>query len=137
MNSMFQACHELEYLDFTNFDTSNVTDMSYMFNECHKLKEIKGINKFITNKVTAMNSMFQECNELEYLDLSNFNTSNVTDMQNMFYQCNNLRHLNLSNFSINCNTQHMFDFENKNKCKLITNNKNLLNLFNPFISFNL
>ena len=40
--------------------------MSFMFNNCHKLKEIKGINKFITNKVTAMNSMFQSCHELEY-----------------------------------------------------------------------
>ena len=52
MNSMFQACYELEYLDLSNFDTSNVNDMQKMFNECHKLKEIKGINKFITNKVT-------------------------------------------------------------------------------------
>ena len=56
MNTMFAVCKELEYLDLTNFDTSNVTDMSFMFNECKKLKEIKGINKFITNKVTNMNS---------------------------------------------------------------------------------
>ena len=48
-----------------------------MFNECHKLKQIKGINKFNTNIVTNMRVMFQECYELEYLDLSNFNTSNV------------------------------------------------------------
>ena len=56
-----------------------------MFNECHKLKEIKGINKFNTNKVTDMNTMFQLCKELEYLDLSNFDTSKVTDMSWMFY----------------------------------------------------
>ena len=63
---MFQQCNELENLDLSNFDTSNVTDMGWMFNECHKLKEIKGINKFNTNKVTNMKAMFQECNELEY-----------------------------------------------------------------------
>ena len=74
MNSMFQECYELEYLDLTNFNTANVTNMKCMFNECHKLKEIKGINKFNTDKVTNMNSMFQECNELENLDLSNFDT---------------------------------------------------------------
>ena len=59
----------------------NVTDMSWMFNQCHKLKEIKGINNFNTIKVKNINSMFQRCNELEYLDLSNFNTFNVTDME--------------------------------------------------------
>ena len=74
MNAVFQACYELEYLDLSNFNTSNVTDMSWMFNECYKLKEIKGIHKFITNKVTNMQSMFQKCYELEYLDLSNFDT---------------------------------------------------------------
>ena len=36
---MFQECNELEYLDLFNFDTSNVTDMSYMFNKCNKLKK--------------------------------------------------------------------------------------------------
>ena len=48
---MFQLCNELEYLDLSNFNTSNVTDMEGMFNECHKLKEKKVgvINKMITN----------------------------------------------------------------------------------------
>ena len=49
MISMFQECYELEYLDLTNFNTSNVTDMSRMFFGCNKLKAIKGINKFISN----------------------------------------------------------------------------------------
>ena len=43
MNSMFQGCLELEYLDLSKFNTSKVKDMGWMFNECHKLKEIKGI----------------------------------------------------------------------------------------------
>ena len=58
MNSMFGKCNNLEYLDLSNFDTSKVNNMEYMFNKCHKLKEIKGINKFNTNEVTNMNSMF-------------------------------------------------------------------------------
>ena len=76
---MFQECNELEYLDLSNFNTINVTDMSYLFNKCHKLKKIKGINNFNTINVTDMSGMFQACNELEYLDLSNFNTFNVND----------------------------------------------------------
>ena len=51
-----------------------------MFNECNKLKEIKGLNKFNTSKVTSMSGMFQECNELENIDLTNFDADNVTNM---------------------------------------------------------
>ena len=64
---MFENCNEIEYLDLSNFNTENVTDMSGMFNDCNKLKEIKGINKFNTNKVTVMNTMFQACNVIEYI----------------------------------------------------------------------
>ena len=88
---MFQECNELEYLDLTNFNTFNVTDMGWMFTRCYKLKKIKGINNFNTSNVTKMKWMFQGCKELEYLDLSNFNTSNVDDMGKMFRQCTKLK----------------------------------------------
>ena len=91
MRIMFQECNELKYLDLSNFNTSNVNNMEWMFNECFKLKEIKGINKFNTNKVTKMKAMFQNCIELEYLDLYNFNTSNVIDMGWMFNGCLKLK----------------------------------------------
>ena len=129
MSGLFNECFELEYLDLSNFNTANVTDMECMFNGCTKLKEIIGINKFITNKVTAMNGMFQQCNELEYLDLSNFNTANVTDMSFMFNKCHKLKYLNVSNFLINCETKNMFKF-NKKECKLIANNQKLIQLYN-------
>ena len=64
MKAMFQECHELGYLDLTNFDTHNVTDMGWMFNKCHILKYIKGISNFKTSKVTYMNAMFQECKKI-------------------------------------------------------------------------
>ena len=97
---MFQKCNELEYLDLSNFDTSSVTDMGFMFNKCHKLKEIKGINNFNTFNVTNMKAMFNECNELEYLDLSNFDTSSVTDMEAMFNECHKLKEIKgINNFN--------------------------------------
>ena len=101
MSYMFWECKELEYLDLSNFDTSNVIDMGWMFYKCHKLKEIKGINNFNTSKVTRMNSMFEGCNELENLDLSNFNTSNVWSMERMFYGCSKLKQIiGINNFDI-------------------------------------
>ena len=101
-----------------------------ILHECHKLKEIKGINKFKTNKVTNMYAMFNECLVLEYLDLSNFDTSNVTNMVGMFNSCNKLKYLNLLNFTINCDTELMLNFENNKNCQFITNNKDLLELYN-------
>ena len=64
-----------------------------MFNECHELKEINGINKFNTSKVSTLNIMFQECNKLKNLDL-NFDTSQVTDMGGMFNKCQKLEEIN-------------------------------------------
>ena len=93
MNQMFQQFNELVYIDLSNFNTANVTNMSYMFNHCHKLKEIKGINKFNTNKVTDISGMFQQCNELEYLDLTNFDISNVNKMNHMFNECHKLKEI--------------------------------------------
>ena len=84
MYAFFELCSNITSLDFSYFDTSNITDMALMLSQCKRLKEIKGLNKFITNKVTDMKGMFQDCEEIEYLDLSNFDTSNVNDMSCMF-----------------------------------------------------
>ena len=79
----FENCINLYSIDFTNFDTSNITNMEGMFSHCHQLKELKGINNFKTSKVKNMRGMFNECNNLINLDL-NFDTSNVIDMECMF-----------------------------------------------------
>ena len=62
---MFGRCYELEYLDLSNFDTSNVTNMISMFVECNKLKEIKGLNKFNTKNVIDISGMFAGCSSLK------------------------------------------------------------------------
>ena len=84
MNGMFGECCKLDFLDLSNFDTSNVRNMLKMFALCHNLKEIRGINNFITINVKDMSLMFAFCHKLEYLDLSNFNTKNVVNMFKMF-----------------------------------------------------
>ena len=129
MEGMFNYCKELEYLDLSDFDTSNATSMKNMFSKCYKLKEIKGINKFITKKVNDLSSMFNQCRTIERLDLSSFEISNVKDMSNMFSECNSLKELNLMNFKIVGNTKGMLNFLQKSKCNFITKNEDLLNLY--------
>ncbi len=36
MFGMFQGCEQLEYLNLSNFNTSNVSDVRCMFSGCHK-----------------------------------------------------------------------------------------------------
>ena len=51
-------------LDVSNFDTSKVTNMSYMFNSSKNLKTIYVSNKFNTDKVTSSTDMFYNCTKL-------------------------------------------------------------------------
>ncbi|MGM9779720.1 MAG: BspA family leucine-rich repeat surface protein [Prevotella sp.] len=97
MRYMFNGARSLTSLDLSNFDTSKVTDMSLMFNECSWLTSID-LSNFDTSNVTDMCAMFFECFALTSLDLSSFNTSNVTNMSLMFYNCHTLTSLDLSNF---------------------------------------
>lgn len=86
---------EIEHLDYLN--TSAVTDMSFMFSRCYRLKAID-VSHFRTTNVTKMEEMFENCS-VEALALSSFDTHNVTDMSGMFYGCSNLTDLSLYNFN--------------------------------------
>ena len=129
LQRFFEECSTLYSIDLSNFDSSQIFNMAWMFNECHKLKEINEIKNLNTINVISMRAMFQCCNELEYLDLSNFDTTNVMDMRWMFYECNKLKYLNILNFNLNNITENMFSFDNKKKCKFIANNKDLSELY--------
>ena len=103
---MFGSCSNLISLDLSNFITSKVTDMSYLFYNCVKLTSLN-LSKFDTSKVLHMNSMFYNCQSLQLLDISNFITSQVKSMNKMFSRCSSLYSLNLSNFE----TSNVIDME--------------------------
>ena len=96
MSSMFEDMYGFTSLDVSNFDTSNVTDMSSMFKSTWRLTSLNLLN-FNTSKVKKMNSMF-EGSSLPSLNLSSFDTSKVTDMNKMFYYMSKITSLDLSNF---------------------------------------
>lgn len=98
MNSMFTGCSKLTSIDFTGVNTSNVTDMTQMFEGCQMLQSINGLSSFDTGKVISMKRMFYNCKILQSLDLSSFNTGNVVSegMKEMFYGCEKLQTLELS-----------------------------------------
>ena len=97
MHYMFWNMHSLTSLNISNFDTSNVTDMGSMFLNMPSLTSLN-ISNFNTSKVTNMGYMFEHMSSLTTLNLSNFDTSRVTYMFSMFEGMSNLTILDLSNF---------------------------------------
>ena len=99
MNHMFAVGYSsrLKNLDLRSFDTSNVVNMSYMF-EGRRSLETLDVSSFDTRNVTDMSGMFYSNYKLTTLNVSNFNTSKVVNMSNMFRNCIGLTSLNLSNF---------------------------------------
>ena len=74
---------------FEDFDTSEVTNMRFMFGLTIIPRGFILGDKFNTSKVETMRSMFQFTEMPEGFSLgNNFDTSNVEDMSQMFYEVN-------------------------------------------------
>ena len=129
MIGYFSGFSKMTSIDLSALDTSEVTDMSYMFSECMNLTSLD-VSNFDTSQVTDMWTMFAGCMSLTSLDVSNFDTSEVTDMSLMFFECSRLTSLDVSNFDTssvtnmdsmfcNCpawNTVDQTKFSNANEC---------------------
>ena len=88
---------ELDY-EVANLDTSNITNMSYMFYNCSKLTNLD-LSNWNTSNVTNMNSMFEQCRELTSINMSNFDTSKVTQLTYAFFLCTELKYLDIRSFT--------------------------------------
>ncbi|MDT2607302.1 BspA family leucine-rich repeat surface protein [Enterococcus hirae] len=104
MREMFKEMSNLTSLDVSSFDTSKVTDMSYMFyrNGVTSLD----VSGFDTSKVTVMSYMFLGMKNITNLDVNGWNTSNVTSMYGMFSGMSSVTSLDVSGFDT-CNVTTM------------------------------
>ena len=91
--------NNLTKADLANLDVSNVYDMSNMFWNAAKLKEVD-LTGWQTNSVHDFDSMFFGSG-IENLNLSTWNVSNVTDFSYMFANTKNLNVLNISGWKLN------------------------------------
>ena len=81
-------------LSLVNFDTSKVTNMNGMFQQCSSLTSLD-VSTFNTSKVTNMSWMFHYCSSLTSLNLGNFNLASCTNFDNMLYNCSVLASITL------------------------------------------
>ena len=109
LHGLFENCTSLVYVNFSDFDTSQATDMSSMFKNCSALPalNISGLN---TSKAVKMDSMFEGCSALRELTVSGIDTASATNMQAMFADCAALKKLNLTGIATPAvtNMQGMF-----------------------------
>lgn len=92
-----------EITDMKYLNTSEVTDMDFLFSGCQKLASVD-LSRFDTRKVTTMAMIFDKCWELKTLDVSSFNTENVKDFSWMFNDCNQLKVIDISGFDTRSGT---------------------------------
>lgn len=86
----FYQCDNLERVEnIQNLDTSNVTNMNWMFSMCKSLTALD-VSHFDTANVTSMRAMFYHC-PFTTLDVSHWDTAKVTDMCCMFQECYSLK----------------------------------------------
>ena len=67
----FSNCVCIKKISFIKFNKNDITNMSYMFNGCSKVK--------------YMYHMFKGCSKLKELNLSNFNTNNTNNLFFSYY----------------------------------------------------
>ncbi|MBZ7977772.1 BspA family leucine-rich repeat surface protein [Campylobacter sp. RM12654] len=100
MSELFYWSDRKDFSGINEWDTSNVTDMSGMFNDCRNFNQAL---TFDTSNVTNMNNMFSGCENFnQSLD---FNTLKVKDMSSMFFKCESF------NKSVSFNTKKVINFE--------------------------
>ena len=109
MASTFKGCSNLK-LSCTSWDTSNVTDMSRMF-ENSRVSSNADLSGWDTSNVTNMSNMFRSASVYRFT-VTNWDTSHVTNMSGMFsgYSLSSYRSLDVSKWDTSSvtNMSNMF-----------------------------
>ena len=85
---MFSGCRKITTLDFSNFNTDNVTNTNTMFFSCDAITSLD-LSNFKLEKVTDMSSMFSFCEEMTTIYCNH--TWKAEQSENMFATALNSR----------------------------------------------
>lgn len=99
--NLFSGCYQLRKINCLSWDTSNVTNMQYLFNSCYFLEDVSFIYDWDVSKVTTVVYAFYQCKSLEKLDLSKWKLGTaITTLDNTFNGCSKLKYLDISSFDM-------------------------------------
>ena len=98
LSLLFYDCQNLESIDLSAYNATNITSMAFMFIGCLKLENVY-LSSFKPNNAINMEGTFEFCSKLKLLDLPSNDIINVANMESIFHGCQSLESLNLSSFN--------------------------------------
>ena len=110
LSGCFRGCDLSKLEELSNWDTSNVTDMSGLFSLA---KNIPDISTWNTSSVINMSSMFNKTLNFNQ-NIGNWDTSKVTDMDYMFHEATNFNQ-DIGKWNTSNVKDFMFMFKNAKK----------------------
>ena len=82
---MFAGCLNLEYLDLSKWDVSNITRAGNLFRKCYKLKDIGDLSKWNLQNVERLRGAFAQCFELKTIKgIDKWKLPNIQDITSLF-----------------------------------------------------
>jgi len=130
---------QFEYIDVSEWNVSNITDMTNLFSECKYLRSPGNLSKWDVSNVTNFTNMFNECHELRSIgNISKWNVSNAEDISGMFMGCMSLRSVgDLSKWDVSNVKYTKFMFYDCEKLKSVgdLSNWNISNIKNTYNMF--
>ena len=119
MSYLFYEIKNLEKVNLTNNNISQVKTMEKMFYGCSSLKYAE-MNLLNTSNIENINSMFENCENIELINMKNFDTKNIITSKSMFENCKNLSKINIDYFDLTRITDASYMFAKCNSLKEIT-----------------
>lgn len=74
-------------------DQTNSCENMFYYSKCNNVDFLRNLD---TSNVTNMNAMFNNCQNITTIDLSAFNTKNLNSIDSMFYYCKTVTTINLT-----------------------------------------
>ena len=111
MSYVFQY-YPTKTIDLSTWDVSHVKDMENMFAQCKNLTDVYGLDKWKTDSLTNIYQMFTGAKQLKNIgDISSWNFKKIKYMAMAFYGCENLEDIgDLDNITLcdGADTEFMF-----------------------------
>ena len=109
MGYMFRSDEKLVTLDVSNWDTSSCTNMSDMFYWCKAVTQLD-VSGWQTGNVVYMDDLFGACESVTTLDVGTWDVSSCKNMNRLFYGCSKISTLDVSSWETGACTNMAYLF---------------------------